>query len=203
MKPKRSALALLVFSAAAICLAHATYIPAKGVVADILMQRAWSQSLATGTPVLPWPWMDAQPLARLTIPRLGKSEILLDVGTGQALGFAPSHMQQTVLPGQPGLSVIAAHKNTHFAFLEHLEMGDVIEIENIDKSRTRFAVTGQEIVDKEHSGIDIDAPKTTAQIALVTCYPFSTLSYGGPFRYIVYAEKIQTEKFQVNEFLPS
>lgn len=182
-----STLALL---AGGLCLAKAAYIPVKGVVADILIDRAWSQSQAQNTPVLPWPWMDAQPLARLTVPRLNQSEVLLDVSTGQALGFAPSHMQQTPAPGQLGLSVIAAHKNTHFAFLEHLEKEDVIEIENIDGRVTTFKVTALEIVDKDNSGIDIDAPKTRPQIALVTCYPFSSLSYGGPLRYVVYGEAV-------------
>ncbi len=176
--------------AGGVCLANAAYIPAKGLLADALMERAWSKSQKRGAAVLPWPWMDAQPLARLSVPRLGKSEILLDVGTGQALGFAPSHLQQTPRPGQPGLSVIAAHKNTHFAFLEQLKTDDVIQVENIDGNATDFKVTRFEIVNKDNSGIDLTAPKTTAQIALVTCYPFSTLSYGGPLRYIVYAEEV-------------
>jgi len=195
-KKKQSTYAVLVFAAAALCLAQAAYIPAKGVIADAMMKRAWSQSQSQGTPVLPWPWMDAQPLARLSVPHLGKSEIVLDVGTGQALGFAPSHLQQTPRPGQPSLSVIAAHKNTHFAFLEHIKSGDIIEIENMDRSRTRFKVTRLDIVDKDNSGIDLNAPKTTAQIALVTCYPFSSLSYGGPLRYIVYGEKVPAEPFK-------
>lgn len=183
-------LVLLSTIAGGLCLSRAAYIPAKGLLADVLMERAWSQSQQQGAPVLPWPWMDAQPLARLSVPRLGQSEILLDVGTGQALGFAPSHMQQTPRPGQPGLSVIAAHKNTHFAFLENIQIDDVIEIEDIDKHMTRFKVTHVEIVDKDYSGIDPNAPKTIAQIALVTCYPFSALSYGGPLRYVVYGEEV-------------
>ena len=181
---------ILCIAAGGLCLSSAAYIPAKGLLANALLERAWSQSQRQGAPVLPWPWMDAQPLARLSVPRLGKSEILLDVGTGQALGFAPSHMQQTPRPGELGLSVIAAHKNTHFAFLENIKNNDLIEIEGIDKRMTRFKVTQIEIVDKDNSGIDLDALKTTAKIALVTCYPFSALSYGGPLRYVVYGEKM-------------
>jgi len=101
-------IAPLAILAGGLCLAKAAYIPVKGVVANLLIERAWRQSQDQNAPVLPWPWMDAQPLARLSVPRLGKSEVLLDVGTGQALGFAPSHMQQTPKPGQAGLSVIAA-----------------------------------------------------------------------------------------------
>jgi len=188
----RKSLPLVAFVLGGICLSKAAYIPAKGVVADVLMARAWEQSQINGSPVLPWPWMDAQPLALLSVPRLSQREIILDVVTGQALGFAPSHLQQTPRPGQPGLSVIAAHKNTHFAFLEQIEVGDIIKIETIKGDVTRFEVTNMEIVDKDRSGIDLDKPKIGAQIALVTCYPFSALTYGGPLRYVVYAEAIKT-----------
>ena len=183
-------IASLAILAGGLCLAKAAYIPVKGVVAEVLIERAWNQSQEQNAPVLPWPWMDAQPLARLSVPRLGQSEVLLDVGTGQALGFAPSHMQQTPKPGNAGLSVIAAHKNTHFAFLEHLQKNDVIEVENIDGHVTQFKVTHIEVVEKDKSGIDLNAPKTKAQIALVTCYPFSALSYGGPLRYVVYGDAV-------------
>lgn len=187
----RKSLPLVAFVLGGICLSKAAYIPTKGVFADVLIARAWDQSQINGSPVLPWPWMDAQPLVLLSVPRLNHREIILDVVTGQALGFAPSHLQQTPRPGQPGLSVIAAHKNTHFAFLEQIEVGDIIKIETIKGDVTRFEVTSMEIVDKERSGIDLDEPKIGAQIALVTCYPFSALSYGGPLRYVVYAEAIK------------
>lgn len=190
MMPRLKLFTMLAIAIGGVCLASAAYIPVKGAVAELLMARAWIQSQDSGRAVLPWPWMDAKPLARLSVPRLEKSEIVLDVGTGQALGFAPSHMQETPRPGELGLSVIAAHKNTHFAFLEHLELDDVIEVENIDGRVTHYKVTALDIVDKDNSGIDINAPKVSAQIALVTCYPFSALSYGGPLRYIVYGEKV-------------
>ena len=176
--------------AGGVCVVKAAYIPAKGVAAKLLMERAWSQSQRQGRAILPWHSLDARPLARLSIPRLNKSEILLDVDSGQALGFAPSHMSETPRPGELGLSVIAAHKNTHFAFLEHLKLGDVIEIENIDGRKTEFKITHFDIVDKDNSGIDLNAPKQIAKIALVTCYPFSALSYGGPSRYVVYGKAV-------------
>lgn len=188
--PKSKFLASFIIAIGGLCLIKAAYIPAKGVLADILMHRAWNQSQKQGSPVLPWPWMDAKPLARLSVPHLNKSEILLDVGTNQALGFAPSHIRQTPRPGQAGLSVIAAHKNTHFAFLENINIDDIIEVEAIDGHVTRFKVSHMEIVDKGNSGIDLNAHKSTAKIALVTCYPFTALSYGGPLRYIVYGEEV-------------
>lgn len=190
MKLRRKYLGWLTICIGILCLAKSAYVPTKGMIAEILMERAWVQSQKQGMAVLPWSWMDAKPLARLSVPRLDENEILLDVSTGQALAFAPSHMQQTPRPGQPGVSVIAAHKNTHFAFLKHIKTEDIIEIENIDRSVMTFKVTNTEIVDKNNSGISWDNQDTSAKIALVTCYPFSALSYGGPLRYVVYAEKV-------------
>ena len=74
---KSKLIATLAILAGGLCLAKAAYIPVKGVVANILIERAWSKSQAQNAPVLPWPWMDAQPLARLSVPRLGQSEVLL------------------------------------------------------------------------------------------------------------------------------
>ena len=93
-------------------------------------------------------------------------------------------------PGAPGLSVIAAHKNTHFAFLEELKPDDIVTVESISGEVTRFKISEAQIVDKTASGIDLSAGGETSRIALVTCYPFSALSYGGPLRYVVYGEKI-------------
>ena len=186
----RSLISGLCMAVGALCLANAAYIPVKGVLAGVLIERAFDKSQSAGAPVLPWSWMDARPMARLTAPRLGASEIVLDVGTGQALGFAPAHMEQTVRPGAPGLSVIAAHKNTHFAFLEDLKPNDIVTVESISGEVTRFKISEAQIVDKTASGIDLSAGGETPRIALVTCYPFSALSYGGPLRYVVYGEKI-------------
>jgi len=185
----RTIMAALCLSLGAACLAKAAYIPAKAALAGVLIERAFDRSQAAGAAALPWASMDARPLARLSVPRLGASEIVLDAETGQALAFAPAHMQQTVRPGAPGLSVIAAHKNTHFAFLQDLQAGDIVTVEAITGEVTAFKISAMEIVDKTESGIDVSASVDAPRIALVTCYPFDALSYGGPLRYVVYGEK--------------
>ena len=45
--------------------AKAAYIPAKAVVAQVMLERAFTQSLATGQPVKAWGWADTWPVARL------------------------------------------------------------------------------------------------------------------------------------------
>jgi len=161
----------------------------KAVMAQILLDKAWAQSVKTGNPTPPWGWMDAYPVAKITVPSLGSSAIVLNSASGQALAFGPAHLAQTPLPGQPGTSVIAAHKNTHFQFLRHMRMGDSINIDLPDGTSAQFIVSEVEIVHKDRSGIAVrEALNAPARLALVTCYPFDAISFGGPLRYVVRAE---------------
>src|SRR5258708_1490834 len=65
---------------------------AKALVAQVLLQRAFAQTLTTGKDVKPWSWADTWPVARIDIPRLGKSAIVLNGSSGQALAFGPGHV---------------------------------------------------------------------------------------------------------------
>ena len=89
----------------------------KAIMAQILLENAWTQSVKNRKRQLPpWGWMDAYPIAKISVPSVGRTAIVLNNASGQALAFGPAHMAQTPLPGQPGTSIIAAHKNTHFDF---------------------------------------------------------------------------------------
>lgn len=168
------------------------WIGGKAVVAQILLEKSWKQSISTGTVAAPWAGMDAHPIAKINIPSLGHSSIVLSAASGQALAFAPAHMQQTPLPGHAGTAIIAAHKNTHFDFLKNVRTGDIIEIQMSDQTMLRFRVSNAEIVHKDNSGIAVhenaNAPK---RLALVTCYPFDKISFGGPMRYVVTADLLE------------
>lgn len=182
--------AIFIMSLGLLISGKGVYMGGKAVVAQVLLEKAWSEALATGTPTPPWPWMDARPIAEISVPSLNKSAIVLNETSGQALAFGPAHMPQTPHPGENGVSVIAAHKNTHFSFLKDVRKGDAIHITNADGTTQIFTVSGAEIVHKDRSGIaTIQETNAAPQIALVTCYPFDAISYGGPMRYVVYAEK--------------
>src|SRR5665648_222137 len=89
---------------------------AKAILAQILLERAFERSLAAGEPVKPWSWADTWPVARIEVPRIGASAIVLKGGSGQALAFGPGLLDGTPAPGEAGSSVIAAHRDTHFSF---------------------------------------------------------------------------------------
>jgi sortase A len=172
-----------------ILIAQGIYIHAKAMLAQILLERAFVQALATGTPVKPWSWADTWPVARVVVPRLGKSAIVLAGASGQALAFGPGQLERTPEIGEEGTAIYAAHRDTHFAFLADVRVGDHVEVTRRDGKVFRFRVTGASVVRFDHSGIDPYAPGR--RLVLSTCWPLNARTQG-PLRYVVNAEMIET-----------
>jgi sortase A len=164
---------------------EALFIRAKAVVAQLLLERAWAATLATHQPTKPWSWADTWPVARLAFPRLERSAIVLADGGGEALAFGPAHVAASATPGANGTTVIAAHRDTHFAFIKDLQPGDAIDFTARDGATARYVVTGSAIVHAQASGITRESKDK--RLALVTCYPFDGLQRGS-LRYVVFAE---------------
>lgn len=169
-------------------LGQGAYIPAKAWVAQELMQRAWHRAEAGEAQPAPWPWADTFPVARLTARGGNVDLIVLSGGSGRTLAFGPGHLGASALPGDPGNSVIAGHRDTHFSFLRYLERGDSLRIERPDGNGHLFIVTHVDVVDSRRASIVLDA--ATPTLTLVTCYPFDAAVPGGPMRYVVTAEGV-------------
>ena len=164
------------------------WIKGKAVVAQVLLERAFSQAVQSGKPVKAWRWADTRPVARIRSNRLGESAIVLAGGSGEAMAFGPGHLSGTPKPGERGTTVISAHRDTHFQFLKHLKRGDVLNIERDDGMRFKFEVTGTNIVPWDSPNIDVAAPGRN--LALATCWPFDAKT-PGPLRYVVTARAVE------------
>jgi len=171
----------LLCAAGLVLMARGAAIPAKAWVAQILLDRAFERSLAGHRPVKPWPWADTAPVARITLPRLGVSEVVLSGGSGQAMAFGP-----TLLPGKPPVTIMAAHRDTHFAFLKRARPGDVVEVRSISGAISRYRITGAAIARWDRFAYPANPSRPL--LALTTCYPFDAIERG-PLRYIVWAER--------------
>lgn len=165
-------------------LGEGLWIKAKAGLAQILLDRAFAESIASGKPVKPWSWADTWPVARIAVPRLQASAIALAGGSGQALAFGPGHLAQTPRPGERGTTVYAAHRDTHFRFLGDVKAGDEIKVTRDDGITFTYEMTGAEIVRWDQSKIDAGAPGYN--LALATCWPLDG-QLGGPLRYVVHA----------------
>ncbi|MEO7199099.1 MAG: class GN sortase [Dokdonella sp.] len=177
-------MALLTALCACLPLGHAGYLHAKAGLAQVLLQHAWQQQLASGAVVKPWPWADTTPVARLQVDRLGVDEIILSGDSGRTLAFGPGWAESTALPGTSGLSVVSAHRDTHFSFLRDIRIGDSVHLQNAFGAR-ELRVSSMRIVDSRHQRIGLAADSD--ELLLVTCYPFDALNAGGPLRFVVTA----------------
>ncbi len=161
------------------------YIPAKAVVAQVLLERAWTAARLTGTAPPPWPWADTRPIARIRTSDNQYNAIVLAGAHGRSLAFGPGHVDGTSLPGGIGHSVVAAHRDTHFAFLRDVVVGQEIIVERPDGVQRRHIIVDIEIIDVRTETITIN--HDSDMLTLVTCYPFEDWDPGGPLRYVVHA----------------
>ena len=168
--------------------ASAGWIHAKALLAQRLIASAWEGAREGGPARRPWPGADLRPVARLSVPARGVDLYVLDNASARALAFGPAHVGGTAAPGSFGNSVLVAHRDTHFRFLEHVEMGDELVVEATQGRKIRYRVSEVTIMDKGEARV-IDAPGAP-QLTLVTCWPFDAVRPGTSLRYVVVAERI-------------
>ena len=150
------------------------------------MLRAWERAAKGASDPRPWPWADTWPVARLEVPARGDSAIVLAGATGESLAWGPGHLAGSAPPGAPGNSVVAGHRDTHFAFLRELAAGDALRVERRDGGVVVYRVVGARVVHERDTRSL--AGSDDRRLTLITCWPFDALRPGGPLRYVVTAE---------------
>ena len=197
---------------------YGSWIPLKARVAQWLLEDAWESRLrhrvvaeavardATGPAATvtdataripnagdrnwrPWPWADMTPVGRLSAPGVGGEWIVVSGSGARNLAFAPTWMEGSAVPGSAGLSVIAGHKDTHFAVLANMRVGHMLHWTDAQGKLWRYVVRAVAVVDSRDNAIPLGAARDTPALLLVTCYPFDA-SHGGPLRWVVLAEAI-------------
>jgi len=179
--------ALLLALAGLVLFGQGAYIHAKALVAQVLLERAFTEAIATRRNVKPWSWADTWPVARIEVKRLHASAIVLAGSSGQALAFGPGHVELTADAGELGVAVYSAHRDTHFRFLKEIAIGDEIVVTRRDGNTFRYRADAASVVSFDASGID---PLTDGyELVLSTCWPFDAVT-PGPARYILHATMI-------------
>jgi sortase A len=190
----RELLSLLFLAVALSFWGQATWIHAKAQLAQALIARAWNLSLAVPHEQhKPWQWADTWPVLRLQWhgdDADSEDVYVLAAADGSSLAFGPGLLSGSAQTGA-GLKVIAAHRDTHFAFLEQLQTGDTISLQDATGKSQTYVVAETRIVDTRTSPLFVDA--SVDGLLLITCYPFRALDTGGPLRYLVQAYPAVTE----------
>jgi sortase A len=183
----RFILPLLLALVGLILFGQGAYIHAKALLAQVLLERAFEKTVVAGRETKPWSWADTWPVARIEVKRLRTSTIVLAGSSGQALAFGPGHVERTPDAGERGVAVYSAHRDTHFAFLKNVVVGDEIDVTRDDGRTFRYSVDSTSVVRFDASGIDPLAGGH--ELVLSTCWPFDALTQG-PERYLVHATMI-------------
>jgi sortase A len=166
--------------------AQAAWIPARAALAQSLLERAFATSMANHVPVRALVSRDSAPVARISVPRLGVGAVVLAGRSRSALSLAPTELSSRV----EGVRVFAGHRDTHFAFIRELQIGDRIDVTDAGGVH-RYQVTRFETV--RHDRFAIAANPGHAMIALATCFPFDapiTAGPGTPWRRVAWAEAV-------------
>jgi len=165
----------------------ASYIHAKAILAQVLLEAAWDRTVHGQQEVKPWPWADTWPISRLDVPGLGIDRIVLAGASGSSLAFGPGHLFGSSLPGQQGNTVIAGHRDTHFRFLKDIQRGELIQLQSLTGKMIQYEVSETIIVDEKQAEYLANTSENT--LTLITCYPFDAIRPGGPLRYLVIAKQ--------------
>jgi sortase A len=124
-------------------------------------------------------------LGRLDIPRLGVSVAVLQGTNSRILRLGVGHIGGTALPGEPGNSGIAGHRDTFFRELKDVHKNDEIELQTAN-GRFRYQVDWAKVVAPDDRTVLTSS--TESALTLVTCYPFYFVG-PSPKRFVVRAHQ--------------
>lgn len=125
-------------------------------------------------------------IARLRIPRLGLTEIVVNGTDHDSLERGPGHHLSSAMPGEGELVYVAGHRTTYgapFSRIDKLRKGDRVFVE-LPYGTFEYAITGHRIVAATETSV-LES-KGREQLALQACHPrfFATR------RYIAYAKLV-------------
>ena len=170
--------------------AYGAYMPIKAELAQYLIHTAWNVANKTSYQIKPWNWMDSHPVMRLSSKKHNQDLRVLSGDSGNVIAFAPGHNVQSNTPSQGGTTLISAHRDTHFEFLQDVNLGDKFELDSIySNNNYHYQVSDIKIIDSDKYDIDIN--NNQSELKLVTCYPFNAPIAGGSLRYVVTASLVK------------
>ncbi len=176
--------------AAVVQFGSAGRIAAKAYLAQGLIASAWQRSLESGGSIeKPWPWADTWPVARLEVPRFNVDLFVLWGAQGNALAFGPGLETASASPGKKGATVIGGHRDTHFKFLQNVQLNTLLSLQLANGESIDYLVSDVRVVDTS-SDPYLRVSSNNNELVLVTCYPFNALAPGGPLRFLVTARKV-------------
>jgi LPXTG-site transpeptidase (sortase) family protein len=126
-------------------------------------------------------------LTRISIPKIKLDAVILEGTSHKSLTLGPAHLRDSALPGDPGNSVLAAHRDTFFRHIYELKAGDDIFVER-NGQQYHYVVTGKRVV--QPADLSVLDSTSEARLTLITCYPVYFIG-PAPERLVVVAKLAQ------------
>lgn len=173
---------------------HGAYMQGKAWLAQYLINNAWQQALnSPNKQVKPWFYADSYVTAKLRWPSHKKELTILAGASGRNLAFAPSHFLPSGKFGANNGVLIAGHNDTHFAFLQHVKVGEQFDLQTQNGQIERYKVRDISVIHQSQSEF-----LNQAGLYLLTCYPFDSLASGTELRLLVSADKVSSSTSMTN-----
>ena len=177
---RRAASTALIVCGALLLIGSATSV-ARGAIARDAARARWVEIEAeravagarVSTGGARWSEARGTPVARVTVPRLGLDEVVVEGVGDEELRAGPGHMIGSALPGDSGASVISAHRDRHFHALGGIALGDTVVTESASGTVV-WTVSRIRVVHADDSALEA---RTTPTLMLTTCWP---IRYVGP-----------------------
>jgi sortase A len=125
-------------------------------------------------------------LGSLSIPSLDETVPIVEGTSEDDLKKGAGHYIQSVLPGDNDNCVISGHRDTFFANLGSLGIGDILVVQTSSGTFT-YRISNIRIVDKDDRTVIV--PTDHAVLTLTTCYPFLFIG-DAPNRYIISSDLV-------------
>ena len=125
----------------------------------------------------------AENVAELRLPRLDMNVPVYSGTSQRTLALGAGLVAGTAAPGQVGNAAISAHRYSHFKPLQHVRVGDLVELEVADGTQ-QYRV--QEVFITDALDVSVLDPSAQQMLTLITCYPFDYQGFA-PDRLIVRA----------------
>ncbi|MDX1282082.1 class GN sortase [Shewanella colwelliana] len=171
------------------------YMQAKAHFAQYLIEQAWQRTLVDNLAHKPWSWADTFPVAKLSFvhqsaAQQGGDLFVLAGASGRNLAFGPAAILGNSEVNRWGNTIIAGHRDTHFARLKGVTVGQLIKLQDSGGAERLYRVSNTHIVEEHDTQLLFAADGL--QLTLITCYPFEELSERSKLRFVVIALPIDS-----------
>jgi len=125
-------------------------------------------------------------IGRIDVLRLGLSVAVLQGTSARILRLGAGHIEGTPLPGEPGNSGVAGHRDTYFRCLKDIHVDDEIQIQTAT-GLLHYEVDWVKVVRPNDTSV-LQPSGDASTLTLITCYPFYLVG-PAPRRFVVHARK--------------